>query len=339
MNNLYIYVFTASGTLIAGIILTLIIKRVAGKVLTKITKSTKSKTDDYIAKALLDSIKPLGFLVSLSIAWKSLPGSLDEIENIITGLIKLLCLFIIVRLLNKIILRLINSWSIQINDKSVSSMLNSISPMVRALVWCIGSIFYLQNMGVQMTAIWALLSAGGIGAGLALKEPVQEFFEYITILLDKPFENGQFIHIDSIWAKVERVGVRSTRLRSINGEIIVMSNSRLTSGVISNYAEMERRRLVHKLGVVYETPHNQMERIPDIIKNIVNDTQDAIFDRCHFTSFGDCSLDFELVYYIPTGNYILAMKAQQEINLKIMKKFEEENISFAFPTQTINLNK
>ena len=339
MNNLYIYFFTAIGTLIAGVIITLIFSRFSGKLLTKITRSTKSTTDDYIAKAILDSIKPLGFLISLSLAWKSLPGSLDEIESIILGLIKLFCLIIIVRLFNKIILRLINTWSIQINDKSVSTMLNSISPMVRALVWCIGSIFYLQNMGVQMTAIWALLSAGGIGAGLALKEPVQEFFEYITILLDKPFENGQFIHIDNIWAKVERVGVRSTRLRSINGEIIVMSNSRLTSGVISNYAEMERRRLVHKLGVVYDTPHRQMKLIPEIIKSIINDTEDAIFDRCHFTNFGDCSLDFELVYYIPTGNYVLAMKAQQEINLKIMQKFEEENISFAFPTQTINISK
>tara|TARA_Y100001968_G_C19452242_1_gene769498 strand:- start:2827 stop:3861 length:1035 start_codon:yes stop_codon:yes gene_type:complete len=344
MNNLYVYFFTATGTLIAGIILTLIIKRFSGKVLSKITSRTKSTTDDYIAKAIIDSIKPLGFLVSLSIAWTSLLPSFGEyeiktIENIVLGLIELVCLVIVVRLFNKIILRLINSWAIQINDNSVSSMLNSISPMVRALVWCIGSIFYLQNIGVQMTAIWALLSAGGIGAGLALKEPVQEFFEYITILLDKPFQNGQFIHIDNIWAKVERVGVRSTRLRSINGEIIVMSNSRLTSGVISNYAEMERRRLVHKLGVIYDTPHRQMERIPEIIKTIIDDTENAVFDRCHFTNFGNSSLDFELVYYIPTSTYILAMKAQQEINLKIMKKFEEENISFAFPTQTINLNK
>tara|TARA_B100000700_G_C14604629_1_gene650736 strand:- start:57 stop:653 length:597 start_codon:yes stop_codon:yes gene_type:complete len=193
-------------------------------------------------------------------------------------------------------------------------------------------------MGVQMTAIWALLSAGGIGAGLALKEPVQEFFEYITILLDKPFQNGQFIHIDNIWAKVERVGVRSTRLRSINGEAIVMSNSRLTNGVISNYAEMQNRRLVHKLGVVYETDHSKMIKIPEIIKSIIDTTENAIFDRCHFIKFGDCSLDFELVYFISTSNYLSAMTAQQKINLEIMKRFEEEEIEFAFPTQTLNLN-
>ena len=216
-------------------------------------------------------------------------------------------------------------------------MIQSLSPMFRALIWCIGFVFYLQNMGVQMAALWALLSAGGIGAGLALKEPVQEFFEYITILLDKPFENGQFIHVDGIWASVERVGVRSTRLRSINGEIIVMSNSDLTNGKISNYGEMEYRRLVHKLGVVYETPHSKMKEIPNIIKTIIESTEDVVFDRCHFIEFGNFSLDFELVYYIPTNNYLRAMEAQQKVNLNIMKVFEEENISFAFPTQTLHL--
>ena len=102
-----------------------------------------------------------------------------------------------------------------------------------------------------MTAIWALLSAGGIGAGLALKDPVQEFFEYITILLDKPFQKGEFIKSDSVLGMVERVGVRSSRIRSINGEVIVMSNSALTNGIISNYAQMEKRRLVHKLSLIH----------------------------------------------------------------------------------------
>ena len=190
-----------------------------------------------------------------------------------------------------------------------------------------------------MAAIWALLSAGGIGAGLALKEPVQEFFEYITILLDKPFQDGQFINIQNVWAKVERVGVRSTRLRSINGEIIVMSNSALTNGKISNYGEMEYRRLVHKLGVIYETPLAKMKEIPNMIREIIESTEDVIFDRCHFVEFGECSLNFELVYYIPTNNYLRAMEAQQKVNFEIMKAFEENDIDFAFPTQTIHLSK
>ena len=338
MNNFYSSIIPSFGILIAGLVITLIIARVAKNILNKIVERTSTQIDDYIVKSLIEVIKPLGYLISLSMSLKILEIN-ENIDNLLTGIIKLICMIIIIRLLNKLSLKVIQQWAMQINDKSISTMLYSLSPMIRALAWSIGIVFYLQNMGVQMTAIWALLSAGGIGAGLALKEPVQEFFEYITILLDKPFQNDQFIHIDGVWAKVERVGVRSTRLRSINGEVIVMSNSRLTNGVISNYAEMQNRRLVHKLGVIYGTSHEKMKKIPEIIKNIVDQTPDAKFDRCHFIKFGDCSLDFELVYYIPTSNYLSAMKAQQEINLQIMKSFEDEDIEFAFPTQTINLSK
>ena len=337
MEDFYKSLLTATGSLIIGIILTLITSRLSKNILLKFTSKTRNEIDDYIAQSVLEVIKPLGYLISTSIFCKLLPIN-EDVDHIILAVIKLICLILIVRLINKVFLKIIYRWSFQINDDSISSMLNSLRPMIRAIIWSIGFVFYFQNMGVQMTAIWALLSAGGIGAGLALKEPVQEFFEYITILLDKPFQNGQFIHIDDIWAKVERVGVRSTRLRSINGEIIVMSNSRLTNGVISNYAEMENRRLVHKLGVVYETSHSKMLKIPEIIKSIIENTENSIFDRCHFIQFGSCSLDFELVYYIPTNNYLLAMTAQQTINLEIMKRFEEEGIEFAFPTQTLNVN-
>tara|TARA_Y100001968_G_scaffold330826_1_gene383700 strand:- start:2304 stop:3353 length:1050 start_codon:yes stop_codon:yes gene_type:complete len=338
MDTFYRIIIPSLGVLIVGLISTLILSKFVRNILTKIANRTNNKVDDFIVKSLVEAIKPLGFLISLSMSWKILEIN-ENIDNFILGIIKFICMIIIIRLINRISLKVIQHWSVQIDDKSISTMLYSLSPMIRAVAWSIGIVFYLQNMGVQMTALWALLSAGGIGAGLALKEPVQEFFEYITILLDKPFQNDQFIHIDGIWAKVERVGVRSTRLRSINGEVIVMSNSRLTNGVISNYAEMENRRLVHKLGVIYGTSHEKMKKIPDIIKIIVDKTSDAIFDRCHFISFGDCSLDFELVYYIPTSNYLSAMQAQQNINLEIMKTFEEQGIEFAFPTQTINLIK
>tara|TARA_Y100001968_G_C19412792_1_gene747270 strand:- start:213 stop:1238 length:1026 start_codon:yes stop_codon:yes gene_type:complete len=338
MNEFSKSLITAFASFVIGVFITLITSRLSKNILIKFTTRTSNEIDDYIANSILDVIKPLGYLISTYIAWNLLPIN-ENVNYLILSLIKLTSLIIIIRLINKVALKVINKWSEKINDKSVSTMINSLSPMVRATIWCIGFVFYLQNMGVQMTAIWALLSAGGIGAGLALKEPVQEFFEYITILLDKPFQNGQFIHIEGIWAKVERVGVRSTRLRSINGEVIVMSNSRLTNGVISNYAEMENRRLVHKLGVIYDTSHSKMQKIPNIIKSIVDNTENSIFDRCHFIKFGDCSLDFELVYYIPTSDYLLAMRAQQQINLEIMKRFEEEKIEFAFPTQTLNINK
>ncbi len=338
MNDFYKNLIISLLIFSIGCIISLVSPKILKKVLRKITSATQSKTDDYVAALLIDTIKPLGFVLSFIIGWKILLiGGI--VDKTLIGISKFIFLIYIVRFINKVFLKIIQRWASKINDRSISEMIRSLSPMVGASVWSIGIIFYLQNMGVQMAAIWALLSAGGIGAGLALKEPVQEFFEYITILLDKPFQSGQFIHIDGILAKVERVGVRSTRLRSINGEAIIMSNSRLTNGVISNYAEMKRRRLVHKLGVVYETTYEQTKKIPDIIKTIVDNTENAIFDRCHFIEFANSSLDFELVYYIPTSDYVQAMSAQQEINLEIMRIFKSEDINFAYPTQTIYMNK
>ena len=192
-----------------GYIFTFIGARIIKGVFKRITSRTKSSTDDYVLKVIVETIKPLGISISTYAAWKilALKTNIDGLNENIFGLFKLILVILLIRLINRILLRIISSWSQKIDDQAVSTMLRSLSPMVRALIWCLGSVFYLNNIGVQMAAIWALLSAGGIGAGLALKEPVQEFFEYITILLDKPFQNGQFIHIDGVWAKVERVGV------------------------------------------------------------------------------------------------------------------------------------
>ena len=320
-----------------GILLSIIISRISKIFLKRISKRTKTNFDDYIFQSITSVIKPIGFLLSLYFSVDYYFVDENNFETSLLNLEKLLILIILIKLINKVLIRSLTESTSKINDSSIISMISSLTPLIKAFTWTIGSIFYLQNIGVKMTAIWALLSAGGIGAGLALKDPVQEFFEYITILLDKPFQKGDFIKSEGVLGMVERVGVRSSRIRSINGEVIVISNSALTNGVISNYAQMKQRRLVHKLGVVYETSPTLMRMIPKITKNIVEETQNASFDRCHFTDFGNFSLNFELVYYIPTNNYLAAMEAQQSINLRIIEEFTSNNIDFAFPTQTLNI--
>ena len=329
----------AISILFFGILLSIIISRISKLFLKRISKRTKTNFDDFIFEEVTGVIKPIGFLLSLYLSIDYFFSVEIAFISIFLNIQKLLILIIIVKALNKVLIRSLSESTAKINDSSISSMISSLIPLIKALTWTIGSIFFLQNIGVQMTAIWALLSAGGIGAGLALKDPVQEFFEYITILLDKPFQKGEFIKSEGVLGMVERVGVRSSRIRSINGEIIVMSNSALTNGIISNYAQMKKRRLVHKLGVVYETSPKLMKMIPKIIEKIIEGTRDASFDRCHFTDFGDFSLNFELVYYIPTNNYLAAMDAQQSINLRIIEEFSANNIEFAFPTQTLNIER
>jgi len=322
-----------------GALASILIEKITTLFFKRISKRTKTNFDDFLFDSVTNVIKPIGFLLTIYFTIDYYFENQISFVSVLLNIDKLLILIILIKLINKILIRLLLETTRKLNDRSIISMFSSLTPLIKAFSWTLGSIFYLQNIGVQMTAIWALLSAGGIGAGLALKDPVQEFFEYITILLDKPFQKGEFIKAGEILGMVERVGVRSSRIRSINGEIIVISNSSLTNGIISNYAQMEKRRLVHKLGVIYETSPEIMKKIPLIIKTIVENTKNASFDRCHFTDFGDFSLNFELVYYIPTNDYIAAMEAQQYINLRIMEEFKINNIDFAFPTQTLQIEQ
>jgi MscS family membrane protein len=315
-------------TLVGGGLLGLLVARLVQRVLGRITRRTASTTDDFVVTVLVDTIPPVAWVLSASLAWQILPTDAAS-DRLVYGLAKLILVVLIVRLVNRIGLRLLQRWANRAGDLEVANLIRSLAPMLKALVWCLGAVFYLQNIGVQMAAIWALLSAGGIGAGLALKEPVSQFFEYITILLDKPFQPGQLIHVGQVWGTVEKVGVRSTRLRSINGEAIVMSNSSLTGAVVANFGEMQRRRLTVRLGLKLNTPVEQLQRLPQLLAEVVKSEGTAEFERCHFVSLEHNSLDFELVYYVPSNEFKQALDVQQRINLTILRRFAEEGLELA----------
>ena len=328
-------VLPALATLVGGGLLAMLLGRITGQVLKRLTRRTATRTDDVIAELVAATIAPLGWVIAAGLSWQQLGVDQPQANRLVLGLANGVLVVLVVRLINQVSGRLLHSWAGRAADPAVATMLISLAPMLRALVWCIGAAIYLQNLGVQMAAIWALLSAGGIGAGLALKEPVQEFFEYITILLDKPFQSGQVIAVAGITGRVERVGVRSTRLRSVNGEAIVMSNSALTSAVVANYGDMQERRLVVRFGVLYDTPVELLERIPELVRSIVEAGGDAAFNRCHFVELASSSLDFELAFTVPSNDYDRALDVQQRVNLEIMRRFNEAGIGFAFPSRTV----
>ena len=285
-------------------------------------------------KCVADLAVPLGLILTLFLIRNELPSN-PSLNTAYEGFVRLLVLVVFVRFFNRVSARFLQGVVHRAGDDELQVLVLSLLPLIRALVWIVGSLVYLQSLGMKMAAIWALLSAGGIGAGLALKDPAMELFAYLMILLDKPFRVGQFINIGNTWATVEKIGVRSTRLRNVRGEIVIMNNSSLTNGVISNFADMPSRRLLYRIGVTYDTSLELMEKVPALISSVVSSTEHATFNRCHFVEFADSSLNFELVYYIDTRDYVVAMDAQQYINLGIMKLFEQNGIEFAFPTQTI----
>ena len=322
--------------LLIGIAVTLFLSFLLRSVLPRLSKRSKTSFDDFLLKALADSVIPFGFVVILILTEKELglPINAEKIYDIV---LRIIGTIVLIRLVNRVGSRFLNGLTRRSGNEDLEQLLPNILPLLKALVWAIGSLVLLQSLGVKMTIIWGLLSAGGIGIGLALKEPAQELFAYLMILLDKPFTVGQFISVGATSATVERIGVRSTHLRSLRGEQVVMSNSNLTGSTILNFAEMAQRRMIYSIGVTYDTSVEKMKAIPTMIQAIIDSKEHSTFNRCHFTEFADSSLNFELVYYIDTRDFTVALNEQQAINLEIMEGFAREGISFAFPSQTLYL--
>jgi len=166
-----------------------------------------------------------------------------------------------------------------------------------------------------------------------------DLFASISIVLDKPFVIGDFIIVDNFLGSVEHVGLKTTRLRSVSGEQLVMSNSDLLKSRIRNYKRMYERRILFTIGVTYQTPLEKLKLIPNIIKDIIESQDEARFDRVHFKEYGNFSLNFEIVYWVQSPDYAIYMNIQQAINLEIYQRFEEQGIEFAYPTQTLFMAK
>ena len=319
---------------VIGVVATTALAFVIRSLLPKLTSRSKSTFDDFVVRRFSKYIIPLGILFTLFLLQDdlTLEENLLQIWNI---LLRFSTLIILVRIFNSILLRSLEIIARRNANDGIGTLITSVTPLLRAAIWTIAILTCLQSLGFPMAAVWAVLSAGGIGIGLALKEPAQELFAYLMILIDKPFSVGQFINVGDVWATVEKVGVRSSRLRSLRGEIIVMNNSILTASTISNFAEMKERRMIYRLGVTYQTRHDTLAAIPALIQKVIDEASHARFERCHFVEFGASSLDLELVYHIDTQDYETAMDAQQRINLDILRRFEEQGIEFAYPTQTL----
>lgn len=224
-------------------------------------------------------------------------------------------------------------------DPASITTLNLLNFIGRLFIWVLVLLLVLDNLGVNITALVAGLGVGGIAVALALQTILGDLFASLSIVLDKPFVVGDFLNIDSMLGTVENVGLKTTRLRSLSGEQLVFSNSDLLNSRIRNYGRMYQRRVVFELGVTYQTPRDKLILIPQIIRTAIEAQSETRFDRSHFKAYGDFALTFESVYYVLGPDYNLYMDIQQAINLIIHERFEQEGIEFAYPTQTLFVQK
>jgi len=205
----------------------------------------------------------------------------------------------------------------------------------KVLLWAVIVLAMLSNLGVNITAFVASLGVGGIAIALAVQNILGDVFASLSIAVDKPFEIGDFIVVGSLAGTVEHVGLKTTRIRSLGGEQIVMANAEMIGSTIQNYKRLQERRIVFDFRLNYACSPDKVKQVPARVESIIRNQKMARFDRSHFLGFGESSLNFETVYIVLDPSYNVYMDVQQAINIEMMEAFAEMGVEFAFPSRTV----
>ncbi len=329
----------AIGISVVSIIIIRLFRKSVLKRLKNWAEGTDTHLDDYIVSAVERFGLPvLNFAaIYFGISYLELNEFGDKAIHAATVFI---ISFYVIRLFSILIRVSIESYvRRQENGDEKVKQLKGILLVINLAIWFMGAVFLFDNLGYDVTTIIAGLGIGGIAIALAAQNILGDLFNYFVIFFDRPFEIGDFIVVDEKKGTVEYIGIKSTRLKSLSGEQVVISNTDLTNSRLHNFKRMAQRRIVFNLGVTYQTTPEQLRIIPDLIKTTIESLEGVTFDRAHFASYGDFSLNFEVVYHVQSGDYNVFMDMNQKINLSIFEAFAEKGIEFAYPTQTLFLNK
>lgn len=221
------------------------------------------------------------------------------------------------------------------SDISSRTTIAAFSFVARTILWIMLSLVALNRLGYDVTALITGLGVGGIAIALAVQNVLGDLFAALAIVLDKPFLVGDAISVDTMSGTVEHVGLKTTRVRSVNGEQVIFSNTDLLKSRIRNFKRMQERRVLFTIGVSYETPPDSVAKIPAMIREAVEAQEQVRFDRSHFVSYGESALNFETAYFVLTADYLVYANINQAVNLAILHRFAAEKIEFAYPTRTI----
>jgi small-conductance mechanosensitive channel len=315
-------------------------RRIGARQLGRIASHTQTDIDDIVHKTLLRT-RTLFLLITgiwIGARFVTLPAVAAGALRVLIVVAATLQLGTWLGTLLRSLLERRAQRTLQI-DPAAATTLRAMGFVVSLVLWAVLGLMALQNLGVEIGPLLAGLGVGGIAVALALQNVLSDLFGSLSIVLDKPFVIGDTIVVGDLTGTVEQIGLKTTRLRSVTGELLVFSNSDLLQSRIRNFRWMYERRILFTIGVTYATPRAKLEAIPAMIRTIIEGVTTVRFDRAHFKTFSESSLDFEIVYYVKSSEYLVYMDAQQVINLAIVEKFAAEGIEFAFPTQTLLLDR
>ncbi|MFT5602167.1 MAG: MscS family membrane protein [Parvicella sp.] len=331
--------FIAGGVILICYVGAKILLWFTDKVVKKFTAKTKTKLDDILVDMMEE---PLAFAITIGGGFWAV-HYMDFSNVVISNLLYKLLTFIIIIdftwLIARIFDALLQTYIVPLTEKSASEFDDQLLPIVqkgiRAIVWILGIVLALDNLDIDIGAMIAGLGIGGLALALAAQDSVKNIFGGIMIFLDKPFKINERIQIHGYDGVVEEVGLRSTRIRTLEGRLMIMPNSVFMENEVTNVSSEPSRKVVLSLGMTYDTTPKNMELAMETIREIVKKNEEFILQETPlgFNTFGDFAIGITFIYYIKPGLDNLAI--QSKINLDILTYFNERGLEFAFPTQTI----
>lgn len=332
-ENTVLDYFIALGIFIIALIAVKIFSIIILKRLKIWSERTETNFDDFVISQVEKSAIPILYIASIFPAKNYLTVK-PSVDLILNGILITIITFYAIRTLIAFLNYSIQVYSTRRDPAGVASM-KGISTFISIFVWGLGLVFLLDNLGFEVSAVIAGLGIGGIAIALAAQAVLGDLFSYFVIFFDKPFQIGDFIIVDNKMGTIEKIGIKTTRVRSLSGEEIIFPNNDLTGSRVHNYKKMEKRRIEYKFGVAYQTEYAKVKEIPDIVKAIITSMSDVVLDRVHLKEFGAYSLNYEVIFIMQTADYNKYMDTQQEINFRLHQEFEKRGIQFAYPTQTL----
>ena len=321
---------------IGAFVILMIVRRMVGKHLHRLAMRTANDFDDVIAE-LIGETKILFLLVLGLYIGFQIVTTHAKVEMVSHRIMLVTALFQTGVWGGKLVRYFVTKYfrAKDPEDRSMDGTIAALSGIGSAVLWIILILLILDNIGFNITALVTGLGIGGIALALAVQSILSDLFASLSIILDKPFVVGDFIRVEPHAGTIEHIGLKTTRIRSLTGEQLVISNADLLKTRIQNFKRMEERRILFTVGVVYQTPHATIQDIPSMLKEAVETEELVRFDRAHFKEFGASALLFEVVYFVLSPDYAVMMEIQQRINMKVHKRFLDAGIDFAYPTQTV----
>ncbi|MDD3650030.1 mechanosensitive ion channel family protein [Immundisolibacter sp.] len=309
-----------------------------GRRLGRLAERDGAQLSRYAAEIVAGTRRSVMWLVALFVGARAvtLPPKIDAALASLTAAVLLLQAALWAQ-------RALNVWLQQrldrarLTDAAGATTLSLLGFVCRVALWAVALLMILDNLGFNITTLVASLGIGGVAVALAVQNILGDLFASLSIALDKPFVIGDFIVVDGIAGTVEYVGLKTTRVRSLEGQQVVFANADLLKSRIHNYKRLYERRVLFGFGVVYDTPPDTLAAIPGWVRESVEAQPGTRFDRAHFKGFGESSLDFEVVYFVLDPDYNRYMDIQQAINLALVRRFAAEGVEFAFPTRTLHV--